>query len=124
LKRNVSAPTVAQGFAELYGANGESACIVQPALEFDASITPTFAVIAAWELMNWPRADMIDPDSAEWKLGAEAAREIQSLEIHGEVSQRLASETTPEGLAERWRAAGHAASRSEEFQSVSSWWQG
>jgi hypothetical protein len=98
-----SAPGVAQGFAEIYSANGESLCIVQPAPEFAAGITPTFAIMAAWELMEWPRADLIDPNSPEWQLGCEAAQEIQSLDIHGDVGRRLAKETTPEGLTERWR---------------------
>jgi hypothetical protein len=98
-----SAPTVAQGFSALYSASGESKCLVQPALDFAAGIAPTFAVITAWELLGWPRAGSIDPNSTEWKLGTEAAREIQDLQIHGEVGRKLAAETTPDGLAERWR---------------------
>lgn len=98
-----SAPTVAEGFAALYSANGESKCVIRPSTEFSVRLPTYFPMMAALELMDWPQAHEIDPSAAEWILGTQAAREIQGLKINGHLGQQVKRETTPEALAEQWR---------------------
>ncbi|KAI2777762.1 hypothetical protein F4815DRAFT_479893 [Daldinia loculata] len=93
-----SSPAVANGFAEIYNASGISRCAVKPALESAVSINPLFPVFAACELMDWPKFRDIDGEEL-WSLVVASVREIQELDIHGELGKQAARTTTEAGLA-------------------------
>ncbi|KAI0380163.1 hypothetical protein F5Y04DRAFT_258419 [Hypomontagnella monticulosa] len=93
-----SSLTVANGFAEIWNAAGISQCAVKPALECAVAINPLFPVIAACELLDWPRFQDIDDESELWRLVVASVREIQGFSIHGELGQKAAKETTEAGL--------------------------
>ncbi|KAF3065054.1 hypothetical protein GL218_00978 [Daldinia childiae] len=93
-----SSPAVANGFAKIYNANGISTCAVKPALECAVAINPLFPVFAACELMGWPKFQDIEREEL-WSHVVASVREIQELNIHGELGKQAASATTEAGLA-------------------------
>ncbi|KAI0116720.1 hypothetical protein F4814DRAFT_413756 [Daldinia grandis] len=93
-----SSPAVANGFAKIYTASGVSRCAVKPALECAVAINPLFPVFAACELMGWPRFKDISGKEL-WGLVVASVKEIQELDIHGELGKQAAKTTTEAGLA-------------------------
>lgn len=94
---DLSAPEVAEGFAELFNRNGFTQCSLVPADEFRAMVTG-LAAIVGWELLGWPHLTDVDPGNETWRLGAEAMREFQQLSIFGPEANASADALTPEGV--------------------------
>lgn len=94
---DLSAPEVAHGFAELYDRSGVPGCSIVPAEQF--RLNPAyFAILAAWELLDWPAASSIDPSSKLWQLGTAAMREMQRLSIFGEAGRAASDSASAEGI--------------------------
>ncbi|KAK5204861.1 hypothetical protein LTR99_001356 [Exophiala xenobiotica] len=94
-----SSPAVAEGFAELYNASGLSTCAIMPAAQLAVFAIPLFPVLAACDLLGWPKFAEIDSKGEVWNLAVEAAREIQKLSMMGEPGQKAAATITDMGLA-------------------------
>ncbi|KAI1452713.1 hypothetical protein F4805DRAFT_407907 [Annulohypoxylon moriforme] len=96
-----SALAVAQSFAELWNRGNLSRCAVEPAAEGATMINSLFPIFAASELLGWPKFyDIASADSELWSLVVASVREIQGLDVHGDIGRRAALETTEEGLSE------------------------
>ncbi|KAI8961340.1 hypothetical protein F5Y11DRAFT_230928 [Daldinia sp. FL1419] len=93
-----SSLAAANGFAKIFNANGISRCAVKPALECAVAINPLFPVFAACELLGWPKFKDIG-DKELWSLVVASVREIQELDVHGELGKQAAKRTTEAGLA-------------------------
>lgn len=61
--------------------------------------SPLFAVFAACQLLGWPKFKDIDVKGEEWRLAIDAIKEIQQLDIHGEIGRTAAQATTAESVA-------------------------
>ncbi|KAI0883204.1 uncharacterized protein GGS22DRAFT_168113 [Annulohypoxylon maeteangense] len=95
-----SARSVAEGFAAVWNKCGISTCAVKSATECAASINSLFPVFAACEITEWPKfRDISSADKEIWSLVVAAVKEIQGLDVHGEIGLKMARETTEEGLA-------------------------
>jgi hypothetical protein len=97
-----SAPKVANAFAKLYNSSGVSTCGITPKAQAGVYMNPIFAIYAGCALLNWPRFRDIDTQGEIWHLTVAAAKEIQSLSIHGELGQQAARTTTETSIAERF----------------------
>jgi Ketopantoate reductase PanE/ApbA len=99
-----SSPAITSRFKEIYNANGVSYCEVQNAAEFALSIDPSFAILAACSLLDWPKFQDINGNGELWSLALPAVKEIQRLSIHGEKGQEAAIATTQAGFAASFAA--------------------
>lgn len=97
-----SAPEVAKAFAKLYNSSGVSTCGITPKAQAELYMNPIFAIYAACALLNWPRFKDIDTKGEIWRLAVAAAKEIQALNIHGELGQQAVQSTTEATMAERF----------------------
>lgn len=97
-----SAPEVANAFAKLYSSSGVSTCGITPKAQAGLYMNPIFAIYAACALLDWPKFKDIDTQGEIWRLAVAAAKEIQSLSIHGELGQKAVQSTTEATMAERF----------------------
>ena len=97
-----SSEKVAQEFAELYDQNGISKVGIIP-VSATRLFPATMAILAAWELLDWPATDKIDPYGEIWQLGTEASKEFQRLQMFGQAGIDASKETSAEGLLEGFR---------------------
>ena len=99
-----SAPDAARHFAEIYNANGTSRCVVLEAQDFATMLPPVFVILAASDLMGWPRAEHLASDRELWDLTIRAVKEVQGLSIHGEAGRKAQKTTTADSFLEMFKA--------------------
>lgn len=93
-------PAVANGFAKLYDASGVSRSKLVTPVQNALNAIPFFAVLAACELLDWPKFRDIQQHAQVWSLAVAALKEIQELSIHGEVGRAASHATTEDSIAQ------------------------
>ncbi|QPG74620.1 hypothetical protein FOA43_001952 [Brettanomyces nanus] len=92
-------PSVAKDFAVLFNKCGVSRCAIKSIDRFATDVDSCFVIFAGSQLLGWPKFSKIDAHSELWGLTTAAFKEIEELDIHGEIGSTLARETTEEKLA-------------------------
>ena len=94
---DLSAPTVASGFKEMFDQNGVAKAQIIPESAARAAVTGVVPVMAL-EALGWKKLKDIEATDEVWRLGVEAQREFQSLSIFGAEANTSADSRTAEGV--------------------------
>lgn len=92
-------PALAEDFAAIYNASGISFCALMDATDLAMFSSTLFPLLAVWDLLGWPKFSDINTKGELWKLGSAAAKEIQTLSVHGEKGQQAAAAASEDTFA-------------------------